>query len=142
MQRANLGNGLALSLGYARAEKRLRGPLARAHRVYILLDMSNSATSQANVAESVTVGTRLQITKGCNARGVTKGVTVRVLSVEALGADYGHSVKVRFQPINGFKTSQIFAFYARHTNRLADPIVRMNDGNPSHVIEARRVASR
>ena len=100
--------------------------------------MTDSATSQANV----TVGTRLQITKGCNARGVAKGVTVQVLSVEALGADYGHSVKVRFQPVNGFKAGQIFAFYARHANRLADPIVRMNDGNPSHVIEARRVASR
>ena len=45
MQRANLGNGLALSLGYARAEKRLRGPLARAHRVYILLDMNNAMTT-------------------------------------------------------------------------------------------------
>jgi hypothetical protein len=97
--------------------------------------MDTAETSQAIVA-----GARLLITKGCAARELPKGVTVRVLAVEPLGAEYGHSVKVRFQPVNGFKTNQTFAFYARHTNRLADPIVRMNDGRPEHTIEVRRAS--
>ncbi len=98
--------------------------------------MTNAIVDQNTIA----VGARLLVTKGCNARGIAKGVTVRVLAIEALGAEYGYSVKVRFQPVNGFKTSQTFAFYARHANRLADPIVRMNDGRPEHTIEVRRAS--
>lgn len=97
-------------------------------------------TTQQETTQTITAGTRLLVTKGCAARGITKGVTVRILAVEALGAEYGYSVKVRFQPVNGFKTSQTFAFYARHMNRLADPSVRMNDGRPEHTIEVRRAS--
>lgn len=100
--------------------------------------MSISTITETATYETVTIGSRLVVTKGCKARGIDKGVTIRVIGVEALGAEYGHSVKVRFQLVNGFKSGQNFAFFARHANRLADPIVRMNDGNPSHVIEVRR----
>ena len=91
-------------------------------------------------AETISIGLKLQITKGCNARSITKGVSIRVLEIEPMGAEYSHSVKVRFQLLNGFGAGKTFVFYARHVNRLSDSIVRLNDGNPSHVIEVRHVA--
>ena len=106
---------------------------------HLMNTTTNTTADQINTA-TVVVGARLLITKGCAARALPKNVTVRVLSVEELGSDYGHSVKVRIQPVNGFKSGQTFSFYARHINRLADSTVRMNDGNPSHVIEVRRAS--
>lgn len=102
--------------------------------------MNNAIKTATETNGTITVGARLLVTKGCNARGITKGVTIRVLAVEALGPEYGHSVKVRFQPVNGFKTNQTFAFYVRHANRLTDPVVRLNDGRPEHTIEVRRAS--
>lgn len=99
-----------------------------------------STTSPATTIEALTVGARVQLVKGCKARGLDKGISARVQSVTELGADYGHNVKVVLQPLNGFQTTKTFAFYARHINRLSDVIVRLNDGNPSHTIEVRRVA--
>jgi hypothetical protein len=99
-----------------------------------------NTTPTAATIEALAVGTRVQLVKGCKARGLDKGITARVQSVTELGADYGHSVKVVLQPLNGFQTTRTFGFYARHINRLSDVIVRLNDGNPSHTIEVRRVA--
>lgn len=99
-----------------------------------------NTTSPTAAIEALTVGARVQLVKGCKARGLDKGVSARVQSVTELGADYGHEVKVVLQPLNGFQAAKNFAFYARHINRLSDAIVRLNDGNPSHVIEVRRVA--
>lgn len=87
---------------------------------------------------AITTNDRLTIVKGCKARGMDKGVTVQVTKIEPMGADYSHFVKVVMVPVNGFKAGTAIVFYARHVNRLADAVIRMNDGNPSHVIEVRR----
>ncbi len=47
-------------------------------------------------------------------------------------------VRVTLQLLNGFGAGRVLSFSARHVNRLSDPIVRMNDGNPLHTIEVRR----
>lgn len=96
-------------------------------------------TTNNSIPYSFTDGSLLQVVKGSNARGITKGATVRVTSVKALGAEYGHSVQVCFQVLNGSNVGKIFAFYARHMNRLCDPIVNMNDGNPLNLIKVSAV---
>jgi hypothetical protein len=92
----------------------------------------NTATPTALVT-----GTRVVIVKGCNARDVVKG-THAVVTVTPLGAEYGHSVRVTLQFLNGTGAGRLVPFYARHLNRLSDPVVRLNDGNPLHVVEIRR----
>ncbi len=82
----------------------------------------------------ITAGTRVIVLKGCRARDVQKGSGATVRSVTALGADYSHSVKVVLEFVNG----RVLAFYARHTNRLSDSVVNLNDGNPLHKIEIRQ----
>jgi hypothetical protein len=86
----------------------------------------------------LSVGDRVKLVKGTKARGLDKGITVRIEAVEQLGADYSHAVKVVIKPLNGFKAGSLLAFFVRHRNRLSDPVVRMNDGNPSHTIEVVR----
>lgn len=90
---------------------------------------------ESDERRSLAVGDRVRVVKGCKPCGLDKGVTAAVKSIQPLGADYGHSVKVVLEPLNGFKAGKSLGFYARHLNRLSDPIVRMNDGNPSHTIE-------
>ncbi len=87
---------------------------------------------------ALVTGTRVRIEKGCKAREVNKGVTAVVKTVEALGAEYSHQVRVSLQLLNGFGAGRVLSFYARHPNRLADAVVGMNDGNPLHRIEVRR----
>lgn len=86
----------------------------------------------------LTVGTIVRIVKGCKARGIDKGCSAKISDVTLMGADYSHFVKIVFTMLNGFKGGKTLVFYARHENRLSDSIVRMNDGNPSHVIEVAR----
>lgn len=86
---------------------------------------------------ALTIGSKVKITKGCNARSVTKGATAVIKAVEPLGAEYGHQVKVSLYFLNSFASGKTMAFYARHPNRLADPEVRLNDGNPSHTVVVR-----
>ncbi len=100
--------------------------------------MNNANSITNNTINHIVAGDRLVLTKGCKARGLDKGITVRVESVAALGAEYGHSVKVVIQPLNGFKAGSKLSFFARHMNRLSDSSIRVNDGNPSHTIEMRR----
>jgi hypothetical protein len=88
--------------------------------------------------DPITVGTRVVISKGCKAREVTKGATAVIKAVEALGADYSHAVKVTLWFQNSFLAGKTLSFTARHMNRLSDPIIGMNDGNPLHRIEIRR----
>lgn len=83
---------------------------------------------------TLAVGSKVRITKGCTARSVTKGATAVVKAVEPLGAEYGHQVKVSLYFLNSFASGTTMAFYARHPNRLADPEVRLNDGNPNHTV--------
>lgn len=86
---------------------------------------------------ALSANTRVKIEKGCKARGIEKGCTALVTAIEPMGAEFSHMVRVSFRMLNGFKAGSVFSFWARHQNRLADPVVRMNDGNPSHTIEIR-----
>lgn len=96
--------------------------------------MTTTSSTQPSTS-TLKVGDLAVITKGCSARGITKGSTVAIKAVEALGADHSHMVKVVFTVLRGQKT---FVFYARHINRLSDDVVGMNDGNPLHRIEMRQ----
>jgi hypothetical protein len=89
---------------------------------------------------AITLGMRILIQKGCKARSVAKGVTALVTAVTPLGAEYSHQVRVSLQLVNGMGAGRRIAFFARHQNRLSDPVVRMNDGNPFHTIEVIRRA--
>jgi hypothetical protein len=75
-------------------------------------------------------GTRVRIVKGCAARSVAKNGTAQIVSVTPLGADCGHSVRVVLS-----YAGRTLVFFARHPNRLADAVVRLNDGNPLHTVE-------
>ncbi len=86
----------------------------------------------------LTAGTRVKIVKGCKARNMNKGTMWVVNAVTPLGAEYSHAVRVYMQRLNGFGPDRVL-FIARHVNRLSDITVRMNDGNPSNVIEIQRV---
>lgn len=94
----------------------------------------NDATTMA----PLTINGRIKIEKGCKARGIDKGCSAMVTAITELGPDYGHSVRVTFTMLNGFKSGKSVSFCARHMNRLSDAVIRLNDGNPSHVIEIRR----
>jgi hypothetical protein len=78
------------------------------------------------------VSDRVIVVQGCRARGISKGSTARVAKIEELGAEFGHSVRVTLQYLNGFEGGRIIAWYARHRNRLSDPVILMNDGDPTH----------
>jgi hypothetical protein len=95
-------------------------------------------TTTTNTTPALTINARVKIEKGCKARGIDKGCTAQVTSITPMGADYGHCVRVSFTVLNGFGAGKSYAFYARHINRLSDPVIRLNDGNPHHVIEIRR----
>lgn len=90
----------------------------------------------------IAAGSRVYIQKGCNARNVARGVSAVVESVTPLGAEYSHACRVVFRFINGFRAGQVATFFARHPNRLADPVVNLNDGNPRHSIQVIEMAAR
>jgi len=92
-----------------------------------------------NTVPALTVGSKVRVVKGCNARRVTKGATVIIKAIEPLGADYGHQVKVTLWFQNSFLAGKTLSFYVRHANRISDVIVGMNDGRPEHRIEVCRV---
>lgn len=84
----------------------------------------------------LTVGTIVRIVKGCLARGLRKGFTCRLEVVQPMGRDYSHMVKIRLCVLD---TGKAYGFWARHVNRLTDPVVALNDGNPNHKIQVRKV---
>lgn len=63
----------------------------------------------------------------------TPGCTI---TTESLGADYGHSVRV----VLGDRQGNRLGLVARHINRLSDAAVRLNDGNPLHVVIVQPIA--
>lgn len=81
------------------------------------------------------VGTKVKVSKGCNALGITKGTTAVVTEVTALGADYSHAVKVVIKFLNGFKAGKSFSLSARHMNRLSDGVVTLSGLRPEHKIQ-------
>ena len=82
----------------------------------------------------INTGDAIIVEKGCRDRGVSKGQRARVHLLTPLGKDYGHQVRVMLSFDDGRKIS----FYARHVNRLGDPVVYLNDGNPLHRIGIRK----
>jgi len=101
-----------------------------------IVSLMNSATN--TVLASIAPTSRVFVTKGCKSRGVTKGSTAIVKTVESLGAEYGHNVKVTLYFVNSFLSGKTLAFYVRHVNRLGDASIAMNDGRPENRIEVRR----
>jgi len=87
----------------------------------------------------LTVGTKVRIEKGCKALDVAKNTTATVVGVHQDGPDYGHTVTVVLQFRNGFLAGKKRGFTARHKNRLSDPLINLNDGNPLHRIQIRKV---
>jgi len=81
----------------------------------------------------ITTGSKIVIEKGCKDRNIAAHKTATVLIVQELGKEYSHQIGVTMAFLDGRKVT----FYARHRNRLADPIVNMKDGNPMHSIKVR-----
>ena len=82
-----------------------------------------------NTTKKITGGSSVTILKGCQAREIAKG-TATVKELTELGSEYGHSVRV----VLTYKGRNIVLF-ARHLNRLGDPQVNLNTGNPLHTIK-------
>lgn len=81
----------------------------------------------------ITAGMTVTIAKGCKARDVVKGYKAKIVKIQEMGADYGHTVKVVLE-----YRGRILGFSVRHKNRLSDDCIRMHDGNPLHNIEVKR----
>lgn len=90
------------------------------------------------MSDAVKAGDRLKVVKGCKAWGLSKGITVYIDDLIRLSSDYSFAVKLVLKPLNGFKAGQLIAFYARHPNRLSDPIIHLNDGRPEHTLHLSR----
>ncbi len=82
----------------------------------------------------------VQVSVGCAARQVKAHSAWVVTDVSHLGPDHGHQVRVVLRAISAGPTRSI-AWYARHANRLSDPEIRLNDGNPLHRIRIKRTRS-
>lgn len=93
----------------------------------------------STIRPALTVGSRVRLEKGCRALDLAKGTTAVIVEVRELGADYAHAVRVSFRFVNGFKAGKTVAMFARHVNRLSDPVVRLNNGDPTKAIELVRV---
>lgn len=78
-------------------------------------------------------GNRVRIVKGCAARNIAKNGSAQIVSVTPLGPDYGYSVRVVLAMLRGDGKAHVL--FARHPNRLADAVIRLNDGNPTHTVE-------
>lgn len=85
----------------------------------------------------ISVGSKVIVEKGCRANGIDKGVRASVKAIEPLGPDYNHLVRVTLFFLNGFKSGKTVALYARHANRLSDPLVSLSDVRPEHKIQVR-----
>lgn len=99
--------------------------------------MTNETNTETRT--TLSVGDRVRVLKGCNAREISKGITCQIREIVELGADFSHAVKVVFVRLNGFGAGKTFVMIARHINRLSDPVVSLNDGNPTHKIQIAKV---
>lgn len=91
-----------------------------------------------NTNSAIVVGDRVVIVKGNSKDGLNKNVTARVTVVDELGPEYSHSVRVVLVPVNGFGAGRSFVYYARHINRMSDPVVNLNTGNPLQTLKIRK----
>lgn len=84
---------------------------------------------------AIETGSKIAIVKGCKALEIVKGTTARVISVEPMGAEYSHQVRVVLQFLNGFQAGKQRTLYARHANRMSDVVVNLNNGNPLNKVQ-------
>jgi hypothetical protein len=96
--------------------------------------------TQTNIP-ALAVGSKVVVVKGCQARGISKGMHATVLEVIE---GERRSVKVRFffpTAINPTTRERgvTMSLYAQHINRLADAVVSLNDGNPLHNVRVSHV---
>jgi hypothetical protein len=75
----------------------------------------------------------VRVISGCKALGITKGVKLWIVSITELGVDYSHMVKILVR-----NHGKVLSLYARHINRLADPVINLNNGNPLNKIQVVR----
>lgn len=80
----------------------------------------------------ITANTKVVITKGLKARNITKGQKAIVAGVTELER---RSVRVTLQFNDGRRVS----FYGQHVNRLGDPEVKLNTGDPTQKIALKAV---
>jgi hypothetical protein len=86
----------------------------------------------------ITTNSKVIVTKGSRSLLVDKGVSAQIQAIQPLGAEYGHKVRVTFKFLNGFKSGKVVTYYARHSNRLADTIIRFNNGDdPTNYFEVK-----
>jgi ribosomal protein L13E len=88
-----------------------------------------------NNANQLEAGNKVKIVKGCSARDIRKGECFTVREIKELGADYSHSVNVVLVNVAG----RVTVWTARHINRLSDNVVNLNDGNPLHKIQIKKI---
>jgi hypothetical protein len=88
---------------------------------------------------SITVGSKVKVTNGCRALGITKGSTAKVETVVELGPDYSYSVKVGLRFLNSYKAGTMICLVTRHINRLSDPWTNLNNGDPYKKITIQEV---
>ena len=79
---------------------------------------------------TIKAGTQVKVVSGNRYLGLAKGAILTITEVIPLGADFSHQVKVRFTH-RGIKGS----LAARHINRLSDPVLNLNNGDPTRKIQ-------
>lgn len=79
-------------------------------------------------------GLAVVVVKGCKIRDIRKGMRGIIVSVTP-GERGSARVTITFGCGHYART---ISLYVQHTNRLADLIVGMNDGNPLNRIQVRR----
>jgi hypothetical protein len=85
--------------------------------------------------EAIKVGDRVVVESGCRALSIAKHAVAKVTTIEELGADYGHTVRVTLDFVRGGKKTLI----ARHRNRLSDPYTNLaNPWRADQKIQVRR----
>jgi hypothetical protein len=83
---------------------------------------------------NITVGSKVQVTKGNRNFGISKGARATVTEITPTGAEFSHCchIALRF-----WSNTQVF--WARHVNRLSDATCNLNKGDPTQKITIRSV---
>lgn len=83
---------------------------------------------------AIQTGDLVKVVKGCKARDVSIRSSWLVETITT----FEGSPRLLLRQMNTPGVRRL-AWYARHVNRLSDPVVNLNDGNPFHKIQVRKV---
>jgi hypothetical protein len=83
---------------------------------------------------NITVGSKVQVTKGNRNFGISKGARATVIEISPTGADLGYFCRVA---LRFWSNNQVF--WVRHINRLSDATCNLNKGDPTQKITIRSV---